>query len=216
MPRRSASSCTVGERPCCWESSAVAVVSDRRSSWRRRGTRTAQPLSRKCRLISPTTVGVAYVELDSAVRVEPVHGLDQSDRRDLGQVVQRLAPVAESAGQVLDEREVHAHQPVAQLRLLRRAVGKLAQLDEECPRPAAVMWIVVPVLAHLARPLCLRLLHRDRAALGPVRTVHRVRPGLLLRDGCWAHHPGADRLVPHRTVPVPVAHAGPGPAPRCL
>ncbi len=51
-----------GERPCRWESSAVAVVSDSRSSWSRRGTRTAQPLSRKCRLISPTTVGVAYVE----------------------------------------------------------------------------------------------------------------------------------------------------------
>ena len=40
----------------------MAVVSERRSSCSRRGTRTAQPLSRKCRLISPTTVGVAYVE----------------------------------------------------------------------------------------------------------------------------------------------------------
>ena len=30
-----------------------------RISCRRRGTRTAQPLSRKCRLISPTIVGVA-------------------------------------------------------------------------------------------------------------------------------------------------------------
>ncbi len=62
MDSFSASSCTVGERPCSWESSAVAVVRASRSSWSRRGTRTAQPLSRKCRLISPTTVGVAYVE----------------------------------------------------------------------------------------------------------------------------------------------------------
>ncbi|SCF92266.1 hypothetical protein GA0115255_1113010 [Streptomyces sp. Ncost-T6T-2b] len=118
---------------------------------------------------------------------------------------------------MLHQRQMHPHQPVAQLGLLRGTVGQLPQLEEQGPGPAAVVWIVVPVLAHLARPLCLRLLlHRDVEALGPVRSVHRMRPGLLLRDACWAHHPGSDRLVPHRTVPVPVAHAGPGPAPRCL
>src|SRR6478735_5547709 len=58
----SASSETVGERPCSWVRSAVAVVIESRSSWSRRGTRIAQPRSRKCRLISPTIVGVAYVE----------------------------------------------------------------------------------------------------------------------------------------------------------
>ena len=39
--------------------SAVTALICWRSSWSRRGTRMAQPLSRKCRLISPTIVGVA-------------------------------------------------------------------------------------------------------------------------------------------------------------
>ena len=37
----------------------MALVSASFSSCSRRGTRTAQPLSLKCRLISPTMVGVA-------------------------------------------------------------------------------------------------------------------------------------------------------------
>ena len=60
--RCTASSATVGERPRVWVRSEVAEDSEARSSCSRRGTRTVQPLSRKCRLISPTTVGVAYVE----------------------------------------------------------------------------------------------------------------------------------------------------------
>ena len=43
----------------------MARPRDIRSSCNRRGTRIAQPLSRKCRLISPTIVGVAYVENSS-------------------------------------------------------------------------------------------------------------------------------------------------------
>ena len=62
MPRWPASSATVGDRPSFWDSSEVALVSESLSSCSRRGTRIAQPLSRKCRLISPTMVGVAYVE----------------------------------------------------------------------------------------------------------------------------------------------------------
>ena len=50
---------TVGERPLRCDSSAVALASDNFNSCSRRGTRIAQPLSRKCRLISPTMVGVA-------------------------------------------------------------------------------------------------------------------------------------------------------------
>ena len=49
----------IGARPSRWASSPMALVRDSLSSWRRRGTRTAQPLSLKCRLISPTMVGVA-------------------------------------------------------------------------------------------------------------------------------------------------------------
>ena len=58
-PTLRASSDTVGDRPSSWVRSAVAAVIVSRSSWRRRGTRIAQPRSRKCRLISPTMVGVA-------------------------------------------------------------------------------------------------------------------------------------------------------------
>src|SRR5580692_4880320 len=60
--RCAASSLTVGARPSRCARSPIALVSESFSSCSRRGTRTAQPLSRKCRLISPTMVGVAYVE----------------------------------------------------------------------------------------------------------------------------------------------------------
>src|SRR3954468_16619317 len=46
-------------------------------------------------------------ELDTAFEVEPVDRLDQTDRGDLNQVVERLAAVAEAARQVLDQRQVH-------------------------------------------------------------------------------------------------------------
>ncbi len=52
---------TVGERSSFWESSSLALVRASRSSWRRRGTRTDHEVSRKNRLISPTTVGIANV-----------------------------------------------------------------------------------------------------------------------------------------------------------
>jgi hypothetical protein len=51
---------TIGERPRVWVSELLAAVIARRSSCRRRGTRMAQVRSRKCRLISPMTVGIAY------------------------------------------------------------------------------------------------------------------------------------------------------------
>ena len=47
QPIASASSRGVGERPSDCESSAVAEPICMRSSWSRRGTRIAQPLSRK-------------------------------------------------------------------------------------------------------------------------------------------------------------------------
>src|ERR671922_2718528 len=56
-----ASSAIVGERPSCTVSCSIRRESWTFSSWRPRGTRTDQPLSRKCRLISPMMFGVAYV-----------------------------------------------------------------------------------------------------------------------------------------------------------
>src|SRR6202042_1984133 len=52
-------------------------------------------------------------EFHAALQVEPVDGLDQPDRRDLGQVIEPLAAVAEPAGQVPDPREGPLHQPAA-------------------------------------------------------------------------------------------------------
>src|SRR3954465_10857934 len=59
MRRCSASSEGVGARPFFCASSPTAALSDRCSSCSRRGTRTDQPWSRKCRLISPVIVGTA-------------------------------------------------------------------------------------------------------------------------------------------------------------
>lgn len=226
-------------------------------------------------------------ELHPAVRVETVDRLDQADGGDLGEVVQRLAAVAEAAREVLDERQVHADQLVAQLRVLRAAVLQRAQLDEQGACPAAVMGVVPRdrrvvrarhavlcvslVLAHrpARRPSTSPRLRRHREDPGPPcrrRTLHgtfpiplpvvqeagcrgvdgallRMRPRLLgdavdavshasgTAGAVVAQAVGAARarkavsalgrqlpcaalFVPHRPVPVP--HAGPGPAPRCL
>ena len=50
---------TVGERPSSWVSLSRALATRSCSSCRPRGTRIAHVLSRKWRLISPSTVGVA-------------------------------------------------------------------------------------------------------------------------------------------------------------
>jgi hypothetical protein len=209
-------------------------------------------------------------ELDAAVRVEAVDRLDQADGGDLGQVVQRLTAVAEAAREMLDERQVHADQLVAQLRVLRTAVLQCAQLDEHGARPAAVLRVVLRdlhagharlivslVLAHrpARRPSPSRRPFPDRRDPDPAfqgRALHgtipiplpvvqeadrrqvvgvvlRMWPGLLgdavdavshasgtARTACALGRqlPCAALFFPHR--PVPVLHAGPGPAPRCL
>lgn len=122
----------MGERPCRWERLAG-----------RRGERQPQLLEAARHPDRPALVtevpfdladdgrrGVGG-ELDPALVVEAVHRLDQADGGDLGQVVQRLAPVAEPPGQVLDQRDVHPHQLVAQLDALRGAVGQRGQPDEQ-------------------------------------------------------------------------------------
>ena len=58
-PAALASSGIVGDRPSCTVCSSTIFDSWTLSSWRPRGTRTAQPLSRKWRLISPMMFGVA-------------------------------------------------------------------------------------------------------------------------------------------------------------
>ncbi|GAA2927234.1 hypothetical protein GCM10020221_24000 [Streptomyces thioluteus] len=128
-------------------------------------------------------------ELHAPVRVEPVHGLDQADRGDLGQVVQRLPAVAEPPGQVLHQGQVHPHQVVAQLRALRRTVRERAQPDEQGPRPAAVVRPLLPLLVllliHVVRPL--RSVTR-LVRLQSCRAPRLVSSGLL-RDGRGTHFP---------------------------
>src|SRR5690348_17334806 len=60
-PAAFASSGIVGERLSCTVSCSTSRESWTFNSCRPRGTRTDQPLSRKCRLISPMMFGVAYV-----------------------------------------------------------------------------------------------------------------------------------------------------------
>ena len=136
--RCAASSATVGARPSRWARSPMALVSESLSSCRRRGTRTAQPLSRKCRLISPTMVGRGVGgELHAALQVEPVDRLDQPDRGDLGEVVEPLAAVAEPAGEVLHQRQVQLDQLAADTRRRsgRRAAARPAARTARGPAP---------------------------------------------------------------------------------
>ncbi|GAA3045604.1 hypothetical protein GCM10020000_26670 [Streptomyces olivoverticillatus] len=134
-------------------------------------------------------------ELHAAVRVEPVHRLDQADGGHLGQVVERLAAVAEPPRQVLHQRQVHPHQVIAQLGPLRRAVRQAPQLDEEQPGTAAVVGIgmlmprLVLDMIHVVRPLWwVARLARLGTCLAR-HTARRMRPGRLLRDGRGAHSP---------------------------
>ena len=96
-PRRAAStaaasSCTVGERPSSLVSPSRALATRSWSSCRPRGTRIAHVLSRKWRLISPSTVGVAYDEKrTSRVRSKPSIAFMMPDAGDLHEVVERLA-----------------------------------------------------------------------------------------------------------------------------
>ena len=73
-------------------------------------------------------------ELDAAVEVEAVDRLDQADRADLDEVVERLAAAGEPAGEVLDERQVQPDQLVPR-RLVLGAVGHRGdELVEELAR----------------------------------------------------------------------------------
>ena len=63
-------------------------------------------------------------ELAAARRVITVHGVDQADHRDLGQVVDGLSPVAEAPGQTSGEGDVVLDRLGAELRPLGRVLGQ--------------------------------------------------------------------------------------------
>ncbi len=69
-------------------------------------------------------------ELDGALEVEAVDGLDQPDGRDLHEVIERLAAVAEPPGQVLHQREVGLDEVIAQPRPAGVTLRQAPELDE--------------------------------------------------------------------------------------
>ncbi|CAM5276686.1 hypothetical protein SHIRM173S_02999 [Streptomyces hirsutus] len=110
---------------------------------------------------------------------------------------------------MLDERQMHADQPVAQLRVLRSAVLQRAQLEEQGTRPTAVLRVALrAVRARGVRGAlgALRTRRPRRLALGVSLVLVHRRPAALPR--ALASSP-AGRL-PTRPV-SPVAGGGPGP-----
>src|SRR6266576_1527125 len=67
-------------------------------------------------------------ELDAALGIEPVDGLDQPDCPDLDEILILLAPLAVPPGETLDERHVLLDQPLPRLR-----VAVLVVLAQERP-----------------------------------------------------------------------------------
>ena len=80
-PVASASSCSDGDRPSRWPEPLAHGATRRLSSCSERGTRTAQPRSRKRCMISPSIVRAANApQRHAAGRVVTVDGLDQARR----------------------------------------------------------------------------------------------------------------------------------------
>src|ERR1041384_1978099 len=126
VPAACAISGMVGDRPSSCERVATMVPGCRGGSWTRRPRRPGMgegPLR-------PPDEGRdgERRDLEPSPRVEPFDGLEQADARDLDEVVERLAPVAEPTRQVLGEREVGFDQLVAEA-----DVARLLVFDE--PRP---------------------------------------------------------------------------------
>jgi hypothetical protein len=153
-------------------------------------------------------------ELHTAVRVEAVDRLDQPDRGDLGEVVERLAAVAEAACEMLHERQVHADQLIAQLRVLGAAIVQRAQFEEHLARPAAVRGAVRTLCVACARRFVLgvSLVLAHRPARRPSPSPRLLRHSRLRASGgtplgrrCC--DPSARRRAPHGTVlgPLPAA-----------
>ena len=117
------------------------------SSWRSRGTRTDQPLSRKWRLSSPRIVGTAKEEKAvRAVRVEAVDRLQEPERGDLDEVVERLA------GAVVAPRELARERQEA---LGERLAGRLVAVSVIALQQAAVLLAAQPARSSAARaPRC--------------------------------------------------------------
>ena len=144
--------------PAPGDSASTTLPRRRYSSCMRRGARTAQPLSRKWRLSSPTMVwrGVGR-ELEAALGVEAVDRLEQADRRHLHEVVERLAPVGEAPGQVLGQAEVGLDQLVAEAgvaccRRTRRTSAVARRAPRRCRTARSARSVALDAAGSGARP----------------------------------------------------------------
>ena len=147
-------------------------------------------MSRKWRLISPMIVGRRVRrELHAAVEVEAVDRLDQPDRADLDQVVERLAAVAEPPGAVLDQRQVQraparrAPSVAAGLGGVRRrgssansSALRSRSLGSGRPATSGVRRVVPVSLGHRRRRrrCSTRMVKRDREARSSLDVGRRV------------------------------------------
>ena len=132
----------LGERASLPVSRSIAPDIDALSSWSARGTRMAQPLSRKWRLISPTTFGRGVGgERHVARELEAVDRLDQPDGAHLLDVLQRLAAPGVAARQRAHERQVALDQLLARRRvaLVVVAAQQLAVLAASLRRRGGAM-----------------------------------------------------------------------------
>ncbi len=100
-------------------------------------------------------------ELEPALRIEPVDGLDQADGADLQDVFPRCADVTDARGRVLDHAQVQLDQGVAHVRVLCGPLVQFVQPPEERDRQVVgVSGAHGPRIADRARVLRSVLLWR--------------------------------------------------------
>ena len=115
QPIRSASSAAVGARPRPGPRRSRSRSRRTARSWRSRGTRTTQVLSRKWRRSSPRIVGTANdAKATPRTGSKRSSALMQPERGDLLEVLDRDGSVAEAPGLRVGERQERTDQPVAQ------------------------------------------------------------------------------------------------------
>jgi hypothetical protein len=114
-------------------------------------------------------------ELDVAVRVEPVDGLDQPDPRHLDQVVEGLPPAGEPASEILDQAEVRLDELVASVRILA-----FTEIPEE-PLDLFLGELRVALLRQLSHPFAKEKVAQAMSS-GDVTSTPSVTDSRMARD----------------------------------
>ena len=95
-------------------------------------------------------------ERGASIGIEPFDRLEQAEHRDLFEVVERFAPIRESAGEGLREMHMMLDETVAKPTVVRASV--LAKLAEELGRLSGLCALAGVVVGHVR----LRLTSRNR------------------------------------------------------